>query len=179
MYILGSCTVKAHYAKKSYDFILTTLQAAVLLTFNQSSASCSRRTSIRGVLGETEELTLEEIRRILSLQEEDALRTLHSLACGRYKILHKIPDDKTIKKSDNFKVNVDFHEKMMRIRVPVPLADERRKGVRKVFEDVDKDRSLFFKNLFFNAFRRFAVDAAIVRTMKSRRVLKYQQVNPL
>ena len=39
MYVLGSCTVKAHYAKKSYDFILTTLQAAILLTFNQSDLS--------------------------------------------------------------------------------------------------------------------------------------------
>ena len=41
MYVLGSCTVKAHYAKKSYDFILTTLQAAILLTFNQSDLSFS------------------------------------------------------------------------------------------------------------------------------------------
>lgn len=115
------------------------------------------------MVGETEEMSFEDIKRVLSLQEEDAYRTLHSLACGKYKILIKRPEDKAIKKTDSFKVNADFHDKMMRIRVPVPLADERKRGARKVFEDVDKDR-------------RFAVDAAIVRTMKSRRVLKHQQV---
>ena len=44
-------------------------------------------------------------------------------------------------------------------QVPLPPVDERKK----VVEDVDKDR-------------RYAIDAAIVRTMKSRKVLQHQQV---
>jgi hypothetical protein len=42
---------------------------------------------------------------------------------------------------------------MKRIKVPLPPTDEKKK----VIEDVDKDR-------------RYAIDAAIVRTMKSRKV---------
>lgn len=44
----------------------------------------------------------------------------------------------------------------------MPPVDEKKK----VIEDVDKDR-------------RYAIDAAIVRTMKSRKVMQHQQVNPL
>ncbi len=43
-------------------------------------------------------------------------------------------------------------------QVPLPPVDEKKK----VIEDVDKDR-------------RYAIDAAIVRTMKSRKVLQHQQ----
>ena len=43
--------------------------------------------------------------------------------------------------------------------MPMPPVDEKKK----VLEDVDKDR-------------RYAIDAAIVRTMKSRKVLPHQQL---
>ena len=47
------------------------------------------------------------------------------------------------------------------MQLPLPPQDERKK----VVEDVDKDR-------------RHAIDAAIVRTMKSRKVLSHQNVSP-
>lgn len=47
------------------------------------------------------------------------------------------------------------------LQIPAPPQDERRK----VMENVDQDR-------------RHAIDAAIVRTMKSRKVLQHQQVCP-
>lgn len=46
-----------------------------------------------------------------------------------------------------------------RVQLPAPPSDERKK----VVEDVDRDR-------------RYSIDAAIVRTMKSRKVLQHQQV---
>lgn len=52
-----------------------------------------------------------------------------------------------------------FTDRMKRIKVPLPPTDEKKK----VIEDVDKDR-------------RYAIDAAIVRTMKSRKVLQHQQL---
>ncbi|KAK4730705.1 hypothetical protein R3W88_023693 [Solanum pinnatisectum] len=51
---------------------------------------------------------------------------------------------------------------MRRIRVPLPPVDERKK----VVEDVGKDR-------------RYAIDACIVRIMKSRKVLPHQQLPDL
>ena len=35
LHSLGHCTLKAHYANKSYDIVLATPQAAILLLFNQ------------------------------------------------------------------------------------------------------------------------------------------------
>eukprot|EP00884_Botryococcus_braunii_P010586 jgi/Botrbrau1/19529/Bobra.0035s0025.1 len=76
-------------------------------------------------------------------------RLLHSLTMIKYKILLKEPENKVIGKNDSFRVNVKFTDKMRRIKIPLPPVDEKKK----VIEDVDKDR-------------RYAIDAAIVRTMK-------------
>jgi cullin 1 len=52
-----------------------------------------------------------------------------------------------------FAFNNKFTDRLRRIKVPLPPVDEKKKTI----EDVDKDR-------------RYAIDAAIVRTMKSRKV---------
>lgn len=48
---------------------------------------------------------------------------------------------------------------MFNVQIPLPPVDEKKK----VIEDVDKDR-------------RYAIDASIVRIMKSRKVLGHQQL---
>ena len=48
---------------------------------------------------------------------------------------------------------------MRRIKIPLPPMDEKKK----VMEDVDKDR-------------RYAIDAAIVRIMKTRKSMQHQQL---
>lgn len=53
-------------------------------------------------------------------------------------------------------VNFGF---FLALQIPLPPVDERKK----VVEDVDKDR-------------RYAIDAAIVRIMKSRKILGHQQL---
>lgn len=51
------------------------------------------------------------------------------------------------------------HPRMKRIKLALPPVDEKKK----VIEDVDKDR-------------RYAIEAAIVRTMKSRKQMQHQQL---
>ncbi|CAK0760120.1 Cullin-1 [Coccomyxa viridis] len=106
-----------------------------------------------------DKLTFSEIRERANLPEEDLVRILHSLSCSKYKILAKEPPTKTPGKTDTFSMNANFTDRMRRIRLPAPPTDERRK----VMENVDQDR-------------RHAIDAAIVRTMKSRKVLQHQQL---
>ncbi|QHO54958.1 Cullin [Arachis hypogaea] len=72
---------------------------------------------------------------------------------------NKEPNTTTISPNDTFEFNYKFTDKMRRIKIPLPPVDERKK----VIEDVDKDR-------------RYAIDAAIVRIMKSRKVLGHQQL---
>jgi len=54
---------------------------------------------------------------------------------------------------------MDLFSFVLSTQIPLPPMDERKK----VVEDVDKDR-------------RYAIDASIVRIMKSRKVLGYQQL---
>ncbi|KAI4311177.1 hypothetical protein MLD38_036092 [Melastoma candidum] len=95
----------------------------------------------------------------LNLTDDDIVRLLHSFSCAKYKILNKEPNTKTISFTDYFEFNSKFTDKMRRIKIPLPPVDEKKK----VIEDVDKDR-------------RYAIDASIVRIMKSRKVLDHQQL---
>ncbi|PNW70797.1 hypothetical protein CHLRE_17g734400v5 [Chlamydomonas reinhardtii] len=109
------------------------------------------------LLNDVDELSYGEIQERLRLPDDDLQRLLHSLVCAKYKIIKKDPDGKSIGKSDKFAFNNRFTDKMRRIKIPLPPLDEKKK----VMEDVDKDR-------------RYAIDAAIVRIMKSRKVLQHQ-----
>ncbi|KAL0389605.1 UNVERIFIED_CONTAM: Cullin-1 [Sesamum calycinum] len=104
-------------------------------------------------------LSYSEITTQLNLGDDDLFRLLQSLSCAKYKILNKEPNTKSVSTNDYFEFNSKFTDKMRRIRIPLPPVDDRKK----VVEDVDKDR-------------RYAIDAAIVRIMKSRKVLGHQQL---
>uniref|UniRef100_A0A6N2KVV6 Cullin family profile domain-containing protein n=1 Tax=Salix viminalis TaxID=40686 RepID=A0A6N2KVV6_SALVM len=142
IYSLGSCHINAKFDQKPIELIVTTYQACLLMLFNTS-----------------DKLSYPEIMTQSNLSNDDLPRLLHSLSCGKYKILSKEPNTKTVTQNDSFEFNRKFNDRMRRIKVPLPLVDERKK----VVEDVYKDR-------------RYAIDAAIVRIMKSRKVLGYQQL---
>lgn len=111
------------------------------------------------LFNESDTLSYREIQERLLLPPEEVTRLLHSLSCSKYKILIKNPNNKTISSVDTFTYNNGFTDRLRRIKIPLPTIDEKAR----VVEDVDKDR-------------RYAIDAAIVRTMKSRKVLQHQQL---
>mmetsp|Transcript_8359 Transcript_8359/g.21552 ORF Transcript_8359/g.21552 Transcript_8359/m.21552 type:complete len:763 (+) Transcript_8359:378-2666(+) len=141
IFSLGNCQIKAQLGKR-FDLIMSTIQAATLLLFNNE-----------------ETLSFDEAKERLNLPDEDMIRVLHSLSCAKYKLLNKTPAGRTIAKTDTFELNTQFTDKMSRIKVPLPPLEEKKK----ILEDVDKDR-------------RYAIDAAVVRTMKARKVLKHQEL---
>ncbi|KAK4748496.1 hypothetical protein SAY87_015082 [Trapa incisa] len=146
IYSLGTCNIIGKFEAKPVELIVTTYQAAALLLFNSSHR-----------------LSYSEIVTQLNLSDDDVVRLLHSLSCAKYKILNKEPNTKSICGTDFFEFNHKFTDKMRRIKkclqIPLPPVDEKKK----VIEDVDKDR-------------RYAIDASIVRIMKSRKVLGHQQL---
>ncbi|CAN6199330.1 unnamed protein product, partial [Urochloa humidicola] len=111
------------------------------------------------LFNETERLSFSEIVTQLNLCEDDTVRVLHSLSCAKYKILNKDPNTRTISPKDVFEFNHKFTDKMRRIKVQVPPSEEKKK----VIDDVNKDR-------------RFAIDAALVRIMKSRKIMTHQNL---
>nr|XP_048320698.1 cullin-1-like isoform X2 [Ziziphus jujuba var. spinosa] len=107
----------------------------------------------------SDRLSYSEIMTQLNLSDGDIVRLLHSLSCAKYKILNKEPNTKTISPTDHFEFNSKFTDKRTRIKIPLPRVDEKKK----VIENVDKDRP-------------YAIDASIVRIMKSRKVVGHQQL---
>jgi cullin 1 len=140
---LGNATVRANFPKKKwYDLQVTTLQAVALLLFNEAAGA----------------LSFETVRESLNLSVDVVKRIMHSLSCGKFKILNKLPAGKTISTSDQFEINKTFASPMRKIRIPMASLEESHSQ-----KHVEEDRSI-------------AIEAAIVRIMKARKTLQHQQL---
>ena len=64
IYSLGMCHLKGNFDSKPVELVMSTMQAACLLLFNDTS-----------------ELSYKEIQQRLNLQDEDVTRLLHRCAC--------------------------------------------------------------------------------------------------
>ncbi|RVW54547.1 Cullin-1 [Vitis vinifera] len=115
--------------------------------------------SVLLLFNNSDRLSFSEIMDQSNLGHDDLVRVLLSLSCAKYKILNKEPNTKTISPTDYFEFNSKFTDRMRRIKIPLPPVEERKK----IVEDIDKDR-------------RYAIDASIVRIMKSRKILSHQQL---
>ncbi|KAL3834094.1 hypothetical protein ACJIZ3_008830 [Penstemon smallii] len=111
------------------------------------------------LFNDADRLSYSDIKTQLNLVDEDLVRLLMSLSCAKYKILNKTPNTRSVSPNDSFEFNSKFTDRMRRIKIPLPSVDEKKK----VVEDVEKDR-------------RYNIDASLVRIMKSRKVLGYQQL---
>ncbi|KAL8031552.1 hypothetical protein ABFX02_13G033600 [Erythranthe guttata] len=142
IYSLGTCSINGKFDSKTIELVVGTYQGAVLLLFNDA-----------------QRLSYSDIKTQLNFEDDDLMRVLHSLSCSKYKILKKDPDSKFVSPNDYFEFNSKFTDKMRRIRIPLPVVDDRKK----VIQDVDNDR-------------RYSIDAALVRIMKGRKILGHQQL---
>ncbi|KAJ8767678.1 hypothetical protein K2173_018236 [Erythroxylum novogranatense] len=111
------------------------------------------------LFNEADRLNYADIIAQTNFTDGDLVRLLQSLSCAKYKILNKETNTKTVSRTENFEFNHKFTDRLRRIKIPLPPVDEGKK----IIEDVNKGRG-------------FAVDAAIVRIMKSRKVLNHQQL---
>jgi len=138
---LGTVLLKGTIKNKTYEFVVSTLQAVVLMYFNNN-----------------EPKDFNYIANATSIHIDVLKRILHSLACGKFKLLKKTnsTSSKTIEQTDTFEINNDFTEKLRKLKIPIPSLDD----IVDKKSTIEEDRS-------------FAIDACIVRIMKSRKTLQH------
>ena len=115
---LGHCVLRANFKSGQKELQVSLFQALCMLQFNN-----------------VDELTLEEIKDQTNIEDGEMRRTLQvcrssissalfyqrlsvqSLACGKARVLTKIPKGKDINDGDRFAYNKDFTNALYKIKI--------------------------------------------------------------
>jgi len=150
---LGSATCSGTFTPngktKKHDLMVSTYQACVLLLFNAQDS-----------------YTVTEVQQHLNLSIEDIKRYMSSLAGGpkgKIKILLKSPAGGEVADTDTFTYNAGFTDRAHRIKVPMIAAKITQEDKDSTRATVDEDR-------------KHAIEAALVRIMKTRKSLDHQKL---
>ncbi|BBH01100.1 cullin4 [Prunus dulcis] len=140
---LGHCVLKAEFPKGKKELAVSLFQTVVLMLFNDA-----------------EKLSLQDIKDSTGIEDKELRRTLQSLACGKVRVLQKFPKGRDVEDDDTFTFNDGFTAPLYRIKVNAiqmkETVEENTSTTERVFQD-----------------RQYQVDAAIVRIMKTRKVLSH------
>ncbi|CAM8979981.1 hypothetical protein QQ045_000720 [Rhodiola kirilowii] len=146
---MGTADIKATFGKgQKHELNVSTYQMCVLMLFNNS-----------------DRLTYKEIEQATEIPAPDLKRCLQSLACVKGKnVLRKEPMSKDIGEDDAFFVNDKFTSKFYKVKIGTVVAQkESEPEKQETRQRVEEDR-------------KPQIEAAIVRIMKSRRVLDHNNI---
>lgn len=140
---LAQCVVKGTFPSGKKELVVSLYQTVVLLCFN-------------GV----DSLGFKEIKEQARIEDQELRRTLQSLACGKTRVLQKVPKGREVNDDDVFVFNSKFTHQLIRIKINSIQMKETKKENEDTHERVFRDR-------------QYQVDAAIVRIMKARKKLSH------
>lgn len=143
---MGTADVKCVFRKSRHEINMPTYHMVVLMLFNEQEA-----------------LSCRDIQQQTAIPMQELQRVLLALACGKYRILSKEPKSDTVDSEDVFRVNVDFHGKLLKFKIGNVTTKENTKEKTETREKVEEDR-------------KHQIDAAIVRVMKARKKLEHNNL---
>jgi cullin 1 len=86
---------------------------------------------------------------------------LHSLSCSKFKLVNKYPNSNKINNNDTFVINNNFISGLRKIQLPVVSIEENKLDTSKL-----------------NELRGVQIDAAIVRILKTRKIMSHNELLP-
>ncbi|XP_076337689.1 cullin 4 [Tachypleus tridentatus] len=140
---LGHCVLRAEFPSGNKELQVSLFQALVLLLFNDG-----------------DQFSYEDIKQATSIEDGELRRTLQSLACGKARVVQKIPRGRDVEDKDKFEFNNDFTNRYFRIKINQIQMKETQEEQSTTQERVFQDR-------------QYQIDAAIVRIMKMRKSLTH------
>ncbi|KAJ8773688.1 hypothetical protein K2173_006338 [Erythroxylum novogranatense] len=146
---MGTADIKATFGKgQKHELNVSTYQMCVLMLFNNA-----------------DRLSYKEIEQATEIPASDLKRCLQSMACVKGKnVLRKEPMSKDIGEDDVFLVNDKFTSKFYKVKIGTVVAQkESEPEKQETRQRVEEDR-------------KPQIEAAIVRIMKSRRVLDHNNI---
>ncbi|KAF6758848.1 Cullin-4B [Ephemerocybe angulata] len=143
---LGSAVLKGRFSNGVRDLTVSLYQAIVLLLFNNQ-----------------EEIAFAEIKARTQMEDGELRRTLQSLACGKKKVLKKTPPGRDVDDDDVFRYNADFWDERARVHINSIQAKVTTEETQKTNEAIEGDRKHY-------------LDAAIVRIMKGKKEMTFEQL---
>ena len=125
---LDTCALKAAFPKgPKKELAVSLFQAVVLLLFNEVQDGG------RLSFGEVVELT--------GLDKKEAKRTLQSLACGKVRVLTKVPKGREVEENDQFEFNAGFKDDRIKIKINQIQQKETKEENKETTERVFTDRA--------------------------------------
>lgn len=146
---MGTADLKATFGKgQKHELNVSTYQMCILMLFNTA-----------------DRLSYKEIEQATEIPAADLKRCLQSLACVKGKnVLRKEPMSKDIAEDDSFFFNDKFSSKFYKVKIGTVVAQkESEPEKQETRQRVEEDR-------------KPQIEAAIVRIMKSRRVLDHNNI---
>ncbi|XP_009623064.1 cullin-3A-like isoform X1 [Nicotiana tabacum] len=146
---MGTADLKATFGKgQKHELNVSTYQMCILMLFNNA-----------------DRLSYKEIEQATEIPASDLKRCLQSLACVKGKnVLRKEPMSKDIVEDDAFYFNDKFSSKFYKVKIGTVVAQkESEPEKQETRQRVEEDR-------------KPQIEAAIVRIMKSRRVLDHNNI---
>lgn len=143
---LGHCVLKACFLKGNKELQVSLFQALVLLSFNSHNT-----------------ISFEEIKAQTNIESEELKRTMQSIACGKARVITKLPKGREVEETDVFSFNEDFTNKLFRIKI-------NQIQMKETVEDQKATETRVYQD------RQYQIDAAIVRVMKIRKAIQHSQL---
>jgi len=158
IHALGTVVLKASFPNdKKVEITVTTFQAAILLLFNLPVSASADSVGVK--------LTEAEIADKIGTDVNVVRKHLYALVKGKYKLLMEEAGEGN--GQARYAANWNFETRARRIKVPLLPADKSAQA--------SEDR---LANLLkISEERRYAVEATIVRIMKTQRQLRYAELS--